>query len=157
MWCHRNWALTSLMSDSTLCTTIIYLVNRKSVKLCNKNMTFFFLTMLVVFNFICSLESHRPRTKDLTIGLNYEKSWLFKLWCCSRRTHASLIILMKIAINRTEYMYILLCIRNPSSLNIGLYMLSLICRTTIIALWRLDVSTTNPNGCLYFIYNQQPF
>lgn len=31
--------------------------------------------MLVVFNFICSLESHRPRTvtKDLTIGLNYEK------------------------------------------------------------------------------------
>lgn len=92
--------------------------------------------MLVVFNFICSLESHRPRTvtKDLTIGLNYEKSWLFKLWCCSRRTRASLIILMKITINHSEYMYILFCIRNPSSLNIGLYMLSLICPTTIIAL-----------------------
>lgn len=92
--------------------------------------------MLVVFNFICSLESYRPRTvtKDLKIGLNYEKSWLFKLWCCSRRTHASLIILMKIIINHTEYMYILFCIRNPSSLNIGLYILSLICRTTIIAL-----------------------
>lgn len=94
--------------------------------------------MLVVFNFICSLESHRPRTKDLTIGLNYEKSWLFKLWCRSRRTHASLIILMKITINRTEYMYILFCIRNPSSLNIGLYILSFICRTTIIALCLIE-------------------
>lgn len=156
MWRHRNWALTSLMSDSTLCTTIIYLVNRKSVKLCNKNMTFF-LTMLVVFNFICSLESHRPRTvtKDLTIGLNYEKSWLFKLWCCSRRTHASLIILMKIAINHTEYMYILFCIRNPSSLNIGLYMFNLSSNNNCtLSLWRLGVSTkTLMVVCISFIIN----